>query len=467
MSDFEIKDLPERTQSFWKIAGPGAVLVGLSIGAGEIIIWPSIVAEFGASMVWAAILGIFLQLWVNLEIGRWTIATGETAFTGFSRIWLGFGPLFLFLTVLANLAPGWGRASGLALKALIVGPAGYGSDTFWTVITFLIAALILFGPNVIYQSVERSVEALIIIITLGLISMTIAIGSSDIWYTLGQGIINVGYRDPGISVKVLFSALVFAGAVGIYNLFYSFYLRDKNIGMGARIPKMINPLRGKGEAMPSKGFLFKENPENLRRFSAWWNYVKKDQIIFFWALNSFTIILFIFGALAVLHPRGIIPTAGTLIWDEAVVLGEIWGNPGRVIFLIVGFATLFGTQLVILDGVSRTFADIIFMNVKKARSREVGWWYMIFCGGWMVLGCFLTFIMERVGVTDLGFIFNAAYVGGFTMAIYVPLILYLNLKYLPKSVKPGVTAITMMGIASVVYIGFAISSIIWEITTRL
>ena len=325
----------------------------------------------------------------------------------------------------------------------------------------------MFGPNVIYQSVERSVEALIIIITLGLISMTIAIGSSDIWYTLGQGIINVGYRDPGISVKVLFSALVFEGAGGIYNLFYSFYLRDKNIGMGARIPKMINPLRGKGEAMPSKGFLFKENPENLRRFSAWWNYVKKDQIIFFWALNSFTIILFIFGALAVLHPRGIIPTAGTLIWDEAVVLGEIWGNPGRVIFLIVGFATLFGTQLVILDGVSRTFADIIFMNVKKARSREVGWWYMIFCGGWMVLGCFLTFIMERVGVTDLGFIFNAAYVGGFTMAIYVPLILYLNLKYLPKSVKPGVTAITMMGIASVVYIGFAISSIIWEITTRL
>ena len=85
----------------------------------------------------------------------------------------------------------------------------------------------------------------------------------------------------------------------------------------------------------------------------------------------------------------------------------------------------------------------------------------------MVLGCFLTFIMEKVGVTDLGFIFNAANVGGFTMAIYVPLILYMNLKYLPKSVKPGVTAITMMCIASAVYIGFAISSIIWEITTRL
>ena len=37
MSDFEIKDLPERTQSFWKIAGSGAVRVGLSIGAISII----------------------------------------------------------------------------------------------------------------------------------------------------------------------------------------------------------------------------------------------------------------------------------------------------------------------------------------------------------------------------------------------------------------------------------------------
>ena len=92
-------DIPKRTQSFWKIAGPGAVLVGLSIGAGEIIIWPRIVAEFGANMAWAAVLGIFLQLWINMEIGRWTIATGETPFMGFSRIWIGFGPLFILYAI--------------------------------------------------------------------------------------------------------------------------------------------------------------------------------------------------------------------------------------------------------------------------------------------------------------------------------------------------------------------------------
>ena len=74
-------DVPRREQAFWKLTGPGAVLVGLSIGAGEIVIWPRITAEFGASLVWAALLGVFLQLWVNFEIGRWAIATGESAYS--------------------------------------------------------------------------------------------------------------------------------------------------------------------------------------------------------------------------------------------------------------------------------------------------------------------------------------------------------------------------------------------------
>jgi hypothetical protein len=38
LDDFKTVDLPEKEMPFWKIAGPGAILVGLSIGAGEIII---------------------------------------------------------------------------------------------------------------------------------------------------------------------------------------------------------------------------------------------------------------------------------------------------------------------------------------------------------------------------------------------------------------------------------------------
>lgn len=463
LDDLKTSDLPEKTLPFWKIAGPGAILVGLSIGAGEIVIWPRIAAEYGGSMVWAAVVGIFIQLWVNFEVARWTIATGETVYTGYSRVWRGFAPLFILLTLVSWIAPGWARASGLALKALLIGPGGWGSDTFWTVITFGAVTLILFGPKLIYNSVEKTIEVLVAIVTIGLIAVVIAIGSADTWKELGSGVLNIGYKDPRMSVKTLFIALVFAGAGGTANLFYTFYLRDKNIGMGGRLPQLQNPLRGRAETVPSTGFVVEDTEENRTRFTAWWNYVKKDQLLFFWALNTVTMMLFIFGALAVLHPKGIVPEKGTLIWDEAQVLAEVWGGPGRTIFLLVGVATLFSTQLALVDGVSRSVSDIVYTNFRGAKKRALSWWYMLIAGIWIIAGCLITFVMEQMGVSELGFLFNAAYMGGFAMALYVPLTLYINRRFLPKFAKPGGICTTMMILASLVYVGFAVSSIIWEI----
>ena len=462
LKDFETQTMPERKLGFWQMAGPGAVLVGLSIGAGEIIVWPLVVAEYGASMVWAAVMGVFLQMWINFEVGRWTIATGETVYTGFVRVWRGFAPLFIIITVFSWIAPGWGRASGLALKALLVGPEGWGSDTVWTVVTFAGVALILFGPKLIYQSMERAVELMVVVVTVGLLIVAFAVGSAETWVDLGKGILNVGYKEPGMSVKALFIAIVFAGAGGTANLFYTFYLRDKHIGMGAHVPSMQNPLRGRVEAIPSTGFRFEETEENISRFQDWWDYIKKDQMLFFWLLNTVTMILFIFGSLAVLHPKGIIPSRGTLIWDEAQVLAEVWGETGRVIFLLVGLATLFGTQLALVDGVSRSIADIVYTNFKGAQKRDLSWWYLLVAAVWIVAGCVITAVMESYGVSELGFLFNAAYMGGFAMAIYVPLMLYINLRYLPKAARPKLGCTVMMTIASLVYGVFAIACLFWE-----
>lgn len=445
------------------MAGPGAILVGLSIGAGEIVIWPRIVAEYGGSMVWAAVLGIFLQMWVNLEIARWTVATGETVYTGFARVWRGFGPVFILLTVLAWLAPGWGRASGLALKAILVGPDGFGSDTFWTVLTFAAVAAILFGPKVAYLAVERTVELLVVVVTLGLVLVAIAVGTSTAWQELGAGIVNVGYRAPGMTVKALFIAIVFAGAGGTANLFYSFYLRDKGIGMGALVPTLQNPLRGRTEAIASTGYTFEDDAENVARFQSWWSYIKQDQMLFFWGLNTVTILLFIFGALAVFHPQGVVPAAGSLIWDEAAILEGVWGPTGRMVFLLVGLATLFSTQLAVLDGVARSIADIVHTNFEAARARSVNWWYLVVASVWILAGCAITWVMESAGVTELGFLFNAAYMGGFAMAIYVPVTLYMNHRYLPRSARPGMLCTIMTGSAGAIYVGFAIGCLWWEI----
>lgn len=456
-------DLPAKPSGFWKLAGPGAVLVGLSIGGGEIIIWPRIAAQYGSSMVWAAVVGVFLQLWINFEVGRWTIVTGESVYTGFCRIWRGFAAVFILFNVFAWIAPGWGRASGLALKALLVGPTGFGSDTFWTLVTFIAVAFLLFGSKLAYKSVERTVEVLVVLVTVGLLIVAFKVGTWDILKDLGVGMVSFGRVEEGMSIKALFIALVFAGAGGTANLFFSYYLRDKGMGMGARIPVMENPLRGRMERSTSFGYVFEESDANTGRFRQWFSHVRKDQVLFFWGLNTLTMMLFIFGALAVLHPLGQVPGQGTLIWDMSQILGTVWGGPGRVIFLLVGVATLFSTQIALIDGVARSISDIVFTNFPKAQKRGLGWWYLLIAGFWIVAGVGITWIMEALGVSELGFLFNAAYIGGFAMAVYTPLLLYMNYKHLPQSARPGPVHSFFMIVASFVYGGFAIACILWEL----
>ena len=440
------------------MTGPGAVMVGLAIGAGELIIWPWITAKFGAVMVWAAALGVFLQLWVNIEIGRWAIATGESLFYGYARLWRGFIHIFLLVGVITVFLPAWARASGSALKALLFGPQGPGPDWFWTALTFAAICAILLGPKTVYTAVERTITLLVVVIVLGLILVAVRVGTFEHVAEMTRGLFNFGHieLDAEFTLYRFFSAVVYAGAGGTANLFYVYYLRDKRIGMGGRVPRLLNPLRSRARGGEGTGYIFPDTPENAARFRQWFRFVVLDQTLYFWILNTFTIFLFMFGALAVLHPRGIVPEESQLVWDLANIITETMGEPGRYLFLVIGMAALFSSQLGVTDGTARILTDMIHIDFAVARKLTQGHLYLASVIAIVVLGVASTWFLDFFEVTTLGFIFNAALVGGFTMAIYTPLTLYLNLRHLPPAARPGWLNICMVGLASLVYGGFAL-----------
>ena len=306
------ENLPERKLSFWQLAGPGAIMIGLAIGAGELAVWPWVTAKFGAVMIWAAALGVFLQLWINIEIGRWAVVTGEHPYTSYARMSMGVIYAFLSLGFVGLFLPGWARMSGAALKALFFGPDGPGPEWFWTAVTFGLIALILFGPKQMYKAVERAIGIMVLVITIGLIYVAFSVGTWDAIKEMGRGLVNFGHieLDDQFTFARFFGAVVFAGIGGAGNLWYAFYLRDKNIGMGGRIPVLANPLRVHETAEVQTGFRYHETPENASRFRRWMRYVIQDQVIFFWLGNTFTMFLFMFGALTVLRPAGHRPRGG-------------------------------------------------------------------------------------------------------------------------------------------------------------
>ncbi len=68
--DLKEADLPKRETPVLKMMGPGIVMAGIAIGSGELIMWPWITSIVGADLLWAAAIGIYLQLWINIEVGR-------------------------------------------------------------------------------------------------------------------------------------------------------------------------------------------------------------------------------------------------------------------------------------------------------------------------------------------------------------------------------------------------------------
>ena len=98
----EVRDLPDAPRNLWRIVGPGVVAAGVGISSGEFILWPYIASQVGLVFLWGAALAIITQYFLNMEIERYTLATGETAIVGFARSWKPWGVVFIACAVVPN-----------------------------------------------------------------------------------------------------------------------------------------------------------------------------------------------------------------------------------------------------------------------------------------------------------------------------------------------------------------------------
>ena len=126
---WETADLPEPKPLSWRnwasFIGPGIVMMGIQIGGGEWLLGPTVTAKFGGGLMWIATVAIVLQVFYNLECGRYALYCGEPVFTGFMR--MRPGPMFWVVVMLT-----------LNISALVPGLSTHGAA--------LIASLILDRP---------------------------------------------------------------------------------------------------------------------------------------------------------------------------------------------------------------------------------------------------------------------------------------------------------------------------------
>ena len=154
----QYRDLPEPPH--WrKLVGPSILLLGLSLGSGEFVLWPYITYKFGFVVFWACMVGVLTQYFINMEIERWTLATGETAVTGFCRQWSGWAGVFLVCNVVPWMWPGW--ASGAATILTWEFGGDESTRVGYSIASLLVVGLALSLGPVVYRTVERIQTVLI------------------------------------------------------------------------------------------------------------------------------------------------------------------------------------------------------------------------------------------------------------------------------------------------------------------
>ena len=101
----KIEKMPE-APAFKKLLGPSFILLGLGLGSGELVLWPYLTSNFGMGIIWAAVVGVAMQFFMNMEIERYTLARGESIFVGLTRLWRVF-PFWFILSTLIPQALRW------------------------------------------------------------------------------------------------------------------------------------------------------------------------------------------------------------------------------------------------------------------------------------------------------------------------------------------------------------------------
>ena len=362
----EERELPA-PPNWKKIIGVGVVVMGMAVGTGELIMWPHLVAKHGLTILWLALVGITFQYFINQEVARYSLATGESFFTASAKI-IKWSPIFwLFSAILLYVWPGWASALGTILKELF----GFGNYIVWSLLSLLLVLIITFKGKIAYVVLETTLKIIVPIFIVLLAAVSFLNLDGVVVLETLKGVVNFGYIPKNIDVAVLLGAIVFAGAGGMLNLCVSLWYRDKQLGMSGYVDRISNPITGKVQVSSVRSFKFPLTEENLSKWRGWMKYIRIDQGIIFWLLGIISIMLLSANAFSVLVPQGLVPEGTNVAIMQAEIFRLQWGIVGEKLYLIMAYLMLFSVMWTVLDALTRIVSDIIHTSARVGNFKKL------------------------------------------------------------------------------------------------
>ena len=445
----ELPAPPTPTGFAWRgVVGPGVIVLGLSIGSGEFLLGPAVFVRYGLSLLWVTAVAVLLQTIFNLEVMRYTLATGEPVFTGFMRtrpsstMWaVAYAGLYLVQTGW----PAWAANAAGAVFFLgtrrLAGPAD-AAVVYWIgVASFLACVAVLLVGRRIVRTLELLNWILVVCIIGGFFVLALLLVPLRTWLGAVLGLVGFdGERGafaflPAGADFVLLSALVgYSGAGGCANIVLSNWARDKGYGMGQRAGYIPAAIGGSKVDLAHCGFTFVPDVEAMRRWRGWWRIVRADQwgVFFVGALLGMVLPALLYVTFL---PRGSDIRGLGIGAALANGVGQAAGPmlAGAIAFL--GAWILFKTQLDNIEGMVRGISDILWTGSRRVREWGRGDVRRVYYGVLatvVIWGIIALKLAQPIVLLQLG-----ANVASIVLAVASLHLLYLNTRLLPRELRPS------------------------------
>ncbi len=468
---WQVGDLPappaRSLGSYLRLAGPGAIILSLSIGSGEWLLGPKTAVEHGSSLLWICTIAVVLQTVFNIECIRYTLYCGEPILVGFTRLapgprfWRAIWLVLLFLSV----GPGWALASATALAAMILRRLpqdGSSSDRLTVMACGFVAMVLVVLLLSIGKSVQRSIERFswigCVFIFSGLLFLVIRFVPLDTWASTATGFVQFGSLPSGIDHVLLAGFAAYSAAGGIFNTATSNWSRDKGYGMGKVVGYIPALIGGEKVTLGSTGTAFRPDDSSLPRWRVWLWYVRSYQ----WTLFGLGAMLGMY--FCVLLAVGLIP-AGTKLagWSiagyQAEAVGRVLGPVGWILVLGTGGWILFTTQVNCSDACVRQSTELLWQTSPSIRNLCRGDIRRLY---YTILAAFVvwTGLLFVVG-TPLTLVLLTANVAAVVFVVAGIQVLFVNHRLLPRALRPGVITSCVVAALAIFYAVF-VAAAIWD-----
>jgi hypothetical protein len=452
------------------------IVLGVSIGSGEFLLGPAAFVKYGLSLLWVVGVAALLQTLLNVELMRYTMATGEPIMTGFMRtrphstFWAWFYSAFYFLQM---GWPGWAGAAAGAVFFLfskrLPGAAESGVVYGIGVGLYLLCGLIL----MIGGRIERTLEVLnwimISCIIGGLGLLAILFVPLSTWGAALAGFAGFDVRTgtfqlvpAGADYFLLGAFAAYAGGGGVANLTLSNWARDKGYGMSSSVGFIPAAVGGKKVALAHSGSVFVPDAESLQRWRGWWRIIRVDQwgVFFVGAILGMGLpaLLYVTFVPAGSDIRGL-GIAAALAQAVVTQKGAIFGG----IIAILGVWILFKAQLDILEGMTRAITDILWTGSSRIRAwrggdvRVVYYSVLAVISVWGIIALRLTQPIILLSVS--------ANMAGIVFIISSLHLLYVNTTLLPVALRPPLWRRLAL-VALALFYGLFLTMWLWSLLVK-